>query len=96
MVYYKKSEFKLKGYRRSKRKNKMYDAILERRINGRLIHVPFGDKRYQNYRDNTGLNLYPELIHGDPVRRVRYRVRHKHNVKEDYYSPSYFSYNILW
>lgn len=96
MVYYKKTDFKLKGYRKSRRKNKMYDAILERKDNGKLVHVPFGDVRYQNYKDDTGLNAYPKLIHGDKNRRERYKKRHIGYVKNGYYSPSFFSFNILW
>ena len=96
MVYYSKSIYKLIGYRKSRTKNKMYDAILQHKKDGKQIIIPFGDKRYQNYRDITGLNLYPRLIHNDKNRRRLYRARHKVFLKEGFYSPSYFSYNILW
>jgi len=58
--------------------------------------VPFGDNKMENYRDKTGLNLYPHLIHGDDRRRYLYRARHKHNVKAGFYSPSFFSFYVLW
>jgi len=96
MVYYKKSDYKLLGYEKSTRKNKMYDAILQKKSDNKIIRVPFGDIRYENYQDLTGLNLYQHLIHGDKERRKRYQNRHKVFLKNGYYSPSYFSYHCLW
>ncbi len=96
MVYYKKSDYKLLGYEKSTRKNKMYDAILQKKSDNKIIRVPFGDIRYENYQDLTGLNLYQHLIHGDKERRKRYQNRHKVFLRNGYYSPSYFSYFILW
>jgi hypothetical protein len=96
MVYYKKTDYRLVGYDRSKRKGKMYDALLERKKDKKIIRVPFGDAKMENYRDLTGLNLYPHLIHGNEKRRKLFRARHKGYLKEGYYSPSYFSYFILW
>ena len=96
MVYYKKTDFKLIGYRKSKTKHKMYDAILEDKLTKKLHTVQFGDKRYQNYHDKTKLNLYPQLLHGDNKRRTLYRKRHLKDLRDGYYSPGYFSYHILW
>ena len=96
MTYYSKKEYKLLGYRKSKTKHKKYDAILENKKSKKLKYVPFGDKRYSNFRDLTGLNLYPNLLHRDKKRRILYRARHKKDLKEGYYSPGYFSYFILW
>ena len=95
-MYYKKTDYKLLGYDRSKRKGKMYDALLERKKDKKIIRVPFGDATMENYRDLTGLNLYPQLIHNDEKRRKSFRARHKGYLKNGYYSPSYFSYYILW
>ena len=96
MTYYKKTEYKLLGYRKSKRKNAKYDAILENKTTKKLKYVPFGDNRYENYHDLTGLNLYPHLLHGDKNRRRLYRARHKKDLKTGYYSPGFFSYFVLW
>lgn len=93
-MYYSIKDYKLIGFEKSKTKNKMYDAILLKE--NKKYKVPFGDKRYQNFRDITGLNLYPHLIHDDNKRRKNYRTRHKHAVKKGYYSPGYFSYYYLW
>jgi len=95
-MYYSKKDYKLLGYRRSKTKNKKYDAILENNNTGKLKYVPFGDKRYENYHDLTGLDLYPKLLHGDKNRRRLYRARHKKDLKTGYYSPGFFSYYITW
>lgn len=96
MPYYNKKEYKLIGYQRSNTAHKMYDAILENKKTKKTIKVPFGDKRYQNYRDLTGLNLYPKLIHNNPGRRKLYRARHYKDLKLGYYNPGWFSYYILW
>ena len=95
MVYFDKKNYKLVGFQTSKTKNKMYDAIIKSKLD--KIHlIPFGDKRYENFQDKTGLNLYPNLIHNDKIRRKNYRSRHRVYVKDGFYSPSYFSYYYLW
>ena len=96
MVYYKKSDHKIFGYQKSKTKGKMYDALLLKTGSPKLIRVPFGSSIHENFHDKTGLNLYPHLIHSDKKRRKNYRSRAKGKVKEGYYSPSWFSYYILW
>ncbi len=40
----------------------------------RAIH--FGDTRYQQYQDSTGLGLYSHLDHNDERRRAMYFLRH--------------------
>lgn len=95
-MYYPVVDYVLQGYRKSSRKGKMYDAILKNKSNGKLVYVPFGDNSMGNFKDDTNLNLYPHLIHGDKERRRRYKARAKGKVKKGYYSPSFFSYFILW
>ena len=58
MPYYSKKQYKLLGFEKSNTKNKMYDAILHNKLHGKIKKVPFGDNRYENYRDKTKLNLY--------------------------------------
>lgn len=102
MPYYSKKEYKLKGFEKSKRKNTMYNALLEpRKSSGlskdkKIIKIPFGHSKMQNYHDKTGLNAYPHLIHGDKERRRLFRARHKGYLRKGYYSPSFFSYYYLW
>ena len=95
-MYYSKNEYRLVKYQKSTRKGKMYDAILKKKETGREVKVSFGDNTAQNFHDKTGLNLYPHLIHGDKKRRENYKSRAGGRVKEGYYSPSYFSYYVLW
>jgi len=95
MVYYNMTNHRLLGFEASENKNKMYNAILLSNT-GKLIKIPFGEKRFENYQDKTTMNLYPHLIHGDKERRKRYQQRHKVFLKKGYYSPSYFSYYYLW
>ncbi len=85
-------------FRKSKTKFKKYDALTPK---GRWI--PFGDKRYQHYKDTTPLKLYKNLDHNDPSRRKRFRSRHKEIKTNDgtpaYLNkeqPAYYSWNYLW
>ena len=38
--------------------------------------IHFGDSRYEQYRDSSGLGIYTHLNHGDKSRRKRYFLRH--------------------
>lgn len=96
MVYYNKKKYELLGYERATREGKMYNAVLRDRTTLRFVRVPFGSTTYGNYKDITGLNYYPHLIHGDKERRRLFRLRNKHNLRDGFYSPSWFSHYILW
>ena len=96
MSYYSKKDYKLLGFRESRTKNKMYDAILENKLNYKTVRIPFGSSLHQNYRDITGLNAYPQLIHNDPKRRKNYKARAKNQLRDGYYSAGFFSYYYLW
>ena len=97
MVYYSMNDYKFVRFVKSNTAGKMYDAIIEKR-NERTSRkrVPFGDNKMMNYQDNTGLNLYNGLIHGDQKRRESYIARHKGFLKPGFYSPGYFSMKYLW
>ena len=96
MTYYSKKLYSLSGFEKSTVKDKMYNAILKNKKTKRNVKVPFGHNKYENYKDSTGLNLYPNLIHGNKERRKAYHARHKGFIKEGYYSPGYFSLKYLW
>jgi len=55
MPYYKKTDHKLLGYEKSKYARKMYNALLQRKTDNKIIRIPFGHSEYQNYQDKTGL-----------------------------------------
>ena len=44
-MYYLKKEYNLLNFQQSTSKNKKYDAILQNKITGKIVKIPFGDKR---------------------------------------------------
>ncbi len=90
------SRFILKKFRKSKTRHKKYDtAIIEDIKTRKEYRVPFGDVRYEQYRD-TALGLYRQLDHGDRrQRRLNYLKRHE-NTRKKKWSPSWFSAVFLW
>ena len=95
-TYYPMSEYEHIGFEVSTRPGKMYAAILEHTRTKKRVKIHFGDAKMQNYKDSTGLDLYPDLIHGDRTRRDRYHSRHLGFIRKGYYSPSFFSMQYLW
>ena len=97
---YAKKEYSFIKFERSHLKNKKYNAVLARKLpsgkTGREVRVPFGDSRYQQYKDSTGLGLYSHLDHGDKARRAAYRLRHKKDIDPENYSPGNYALNFLW
>lgn len=89
------SEYELAGFMKSNTANKKYDAILKNKY-GKVKRVPFGDSRYEQYKDSTGLGIYSKKDHGDKKRRALYRQRHLKDLKHGNYSAGYFSYFYLW
>lgn len=73
---------------------KKYDAILKNKKTGQEKKVPFGDKRYEQFKDKA-LGIYKSKDHGDLKRRESYRRRHKNEDKHTY-SSGYFAYKYLW
>jgi len=82
-------------YEKSTAKNKKLMTV----VDGKKVH--FGDSRYQQFKDRTG--IWKDLDHGDKKRRENYRNRHGKIKKkdgslaiDDPSSPAYHSYRILW
>jgi len=75
-------------FKPSRRKNKKYDVFT---LDGEFI-TSFGDKRYEQYRDNIG--HYADKNHYDKDRRYRYFKRHGNKFKFE--SAGYFSALYLW
>jgi len=96
MSYFPINNFKLVNFEKSKTKNKKYDAILKNKENKKLMRVPFGDNRYEHFKDKTGLGLYSHFNHLDKSRQKNYIARHSVYIKEGYFSPGYFSMKYLW
>ena len=72
-----------------------YKAILFNTRTDNEVTVKFGHKKYQQYKDSTGLGSYSHLDHNDETRRESYRKRHA-KEKDAKYSSGYFSYYYLW
>ena len=87
-------EYSLVKFEVSRTKNKMYDAILTSKT--KTVRVPFGDTRYENFKDETGLDAYPQLVHGNDKRRQANRLRHFVYLKPGKFSPGFFSWYYLW
>lgn len=96
MPFYPMSDYTLVKFQKSKTENKKYDAILKNKKSLMLKKISFGDSRYQQYRDNTGLGLYTHLNHNDIKRKKAYQIRHAEDMHEGFFSPGYFSMKYLW
>lgn len=68
---------------------KKYKATLD---TGEVIY--FGDSRYGQYKDTTGLGLYSHKDHLDKKRKQSYYARH--GKKAIPYSAKWFSHRYLW
>lgn len=90
-----------------KKSNRKYKKYMVETPSGKTVH--FGDTRYKQFKDATGLNLYTHLDHGDEKRRTNFLRRMKairnnnRNSKEgsqplweDKNSALYYSVNYLW
>ena len=95
-MFLNKNEYGLIGFEKSNRKNKKYNAILINYNTKQKKIIPFGDLRYQQYKDRTYLNLYSHLNHNDRDRRKLYILRHKKDIKNGFWSAGYFSMFYLW
>jgi hypothetical protein len=95
-MYYSFEDYKFKSFEKSDTLNKKYNAILLNKTTKKEIRVPFGDSNYGQYKDSTSLGLYSKNDTLDKKRRELYRLRHKKDLKDGYYSPGYFSYFYLW
>lgn len=93
---YEKNKYEIIEFRRSTCKHKKYDVFLINKQTRKIYKLSFGDKRYEQFKDSTGLGLYSKLNHGDKRRRSLYRKRHRNTYDPKYYSPAYFSWRYLW
>ena len=86
-------DYNLIGFEKGKG-NKKYNAILQHKKSKSEVRVPFGDKRYEQYKDSA-LGFYTYLNHLDDQRRNNYQKRHKGD-RLNCFSPGYFSWFYLW
>jgi len=96
MSYYSMRDYTFVKFQKSNTQNKKYDAIIKNNKTGENITIPFGDNRYEQYNDSTGLGIYSSLNHNDKKRRSLYRKRHETYLKPTMFSAGYFSWFYLW
>ena len=94
-MYYSMRDWTLKGFEKAKAQNKKYIAIIVNK-DGETKKINFGDNRYEQYKDNTGLGIYSNLDHNDISRRRLYRLRHHKDIEEECFSSGYFALKYLW
>lgn len=94
MIIENPNEYTFKEFQRSRTKHKKYDAILVHKKTKREKRVPFGDVRYEHYKDRA-LGLYKNKDHLDPKRRSAYRRRHTGELNQKF-SSGYFAWKYLW
>jgi hypothetical protein len=94
--YYSMDDYTFIGFGKSDRRGKMYIANIQNNKDNKIVKIHFGDSKYENFSDKTGLDAYPNLIHGDKKRKKRYIARHAGFIKEGNFSPGYFSMKYLW
>lgn len=95
MIVTNPDDYDLKGFKKSSRPHKKYDAILINKKTGVKKEIPFGDTRYDQYRDSTPLRLYSNKDHHDENRKKNYLSRHEKDSKNKF-SSGWFSANYLW
>lgn len=85
-------------FKKSTRKNNKYMVLTP---NNKWVH--FGHKKYEHYKDTTGLKLYSNLDHNDKERKKRYlaratKIKNKSGqlTKDDKESSNYYSITYLW
>ena len=93
MVCYNFKQYDIKGFEVGKG-NKKYNALIQHKKTKEIVKIPFGDKRYEQYKDSA-LGIYSHLDHHDKYRRCAYQKRHK-NDNLHCFSPGYFSWFYLW
>ena len=86
--------FSILKFRRSRTKNKKYDAIVSMDNLQRQV-IPFGDTRKEHFYDGRGLNLYSHMNHRDEERRRKYLKANAKHIQVKL-SPSYFTAKYLY
>jgi hypothetical protein len=95
-MFFHQTNYDFMCFEKSKIKHKKYNGIIQHKTSGRIVKIPFGDDRYGQYRDQTGLGVYSDKDHMDSFRIFNYIQRHKKWVKDGYFSPGFFSLMYLW
>jgi len=96
MTIYKPSDYSFVKFKKAPASSSSkYVAILKNKSTNREVHVRFGARGYEHYKDKIG--SYKSLDHGDSKRRASYRARHAgEGDPTRKYSPGWFAWHYLW
>lgn len=87
---------------------KKYTAYVKNKKTKKIRVIHFGDRRYQQYKDRTPLQLYQKKNHLSRKRMRNYFSRHSGTQKRKlaidteinnsngYYTPKILSHRFLW
>ena len=92
-------ETKINGVRvvitKSNKEFKKLRAQFKNPDTGQMNTIHFGDSRYNQYKDKTGIWKHKDT--NDPVRRKLYRERHAKDLEtNEPVTAGKLSYQILW
>lgn len=87
-------DYEVDGFLKSRKKNKMYEAILINKTTNEIVSIHFGDDRHLHYKDVIG--EYDHLDHNIEGIRESFKARHNYCYNENEYTPLYFAWNYLW
>lgn len=94
MIVKNPNDYKFIEFKKSNTKHKKYDALLMNKKTNKIKKVPFGDNRYEQYKDNA-LGIYSHLDHKDLKRKASYKARHA-GEQNNKFSSGYFAWHFLW
>lgn len=87
---------------------KKYTARVKNKKTSKIRKIHFGDRRYQQYKDRTSLQLYQNKNHNTRKRMRNYYSRHSGTTNRGeaiskeiansngYYTPKILSHKYLW
>lgn len=87
---------------------KKYTAIVQNKKTKKIRRINFGDRRYQQYKDRTDLQLYASLNHNDRKRMRNYysrmsgtsnradAIKKEIDKSDGYYNAKILSHKYLW
>lgn len=93
----------VKFFATPKSSKKKYKVIIFNKDGYKIKTLQFGNKAYEQYRDNTPLKLFSDMNHLNLKRRENYMRRHskiltKEGIQafKDPLQPAFYSWNFLW
>lgn len=96
--FYRMTDYRVVGFRRSETPRMKYDAILMRQMGQGVYstsYIPFGTLGDSHYDDKTGLGLYSDTDHHDEKKRQRFIQRRAGLLRPGMFSAAHFEIHYL-